>query len=141
MKKENNKKTEDFLEDFSFKPAPSILKGKILGYSRQRQKTNHVRVAFLWKGLVGCVLLLILVIAIDAAITHAQNKRFSSILQKEQESIEITGEERSLIKDVIGEFSDSTKSDASIKLYDFLGKKKNKRRQTEWREYWEKEIE
>ena len=107
MEKGNNKKTEDFLQNFSYKPAPSTLKGKILSQSRRQQKTNDVRMAFLWKGLAGCALVLLLVMTIDAFVTHAQNKRFSSILQKQPESIDLTEEERSLIKDIVGEFLDS----------------------------------
>jgi hypothetical protein len=141
MQEENNKQTEKFLKNFSFKPAPSTLKGKILNDILQLQKTIHMMTAHLWKGVVGCLLLLIFVIAIDATITHAQNKRFASFLHKEQESIDITEEERAMIKDIIGEFLDSTKIEVKIKLYNFHKKTKKGGRQTEWRESFEKEFE
>ena len=140
MKNENDKQTEKFLQSFSFKQAPSALKQKILNNALQRQKTNHVMTAFLWKGLVGCLILLIFIIAVDATITRAQNKRFSSLLHKQQESIDLTEEERSLIKDIIMDFSDSTKIEANIKVYDFLKKKKKKRRQMEKREFFQEEL-
>jgi hypothetical protein len=141
MEKGNNKQTEKFLKNFSFKPAPSALKQKILNDVLRQEKTNNGRIDYLLKGLVGCSVLLILAIAIDATITHAQNKRFSSILQKEQESIDLTEEERAVIEDILGKFMDSTKIEANMQLYDFLKKKKNKRRQAEWRESLKKEIE
>ena len=140
MKKENDKQVEEFLEGFSFKPAPSRLKEKILDTSLQRQKTNHVMTAHLWKGLVGCLILLIFIIAVDATITRAQNKRFASILHKQQESIDLTEKEHSIINEIIMDFSDSTKIEANIKFYDFLKKKKKKRRQLEKREFFQEEL-
>jgi hypothetical protein len=141
MHEENNKRTEKFLKNFSFKPAPSALKRKILNDVLQLQKMNQVKAVFLWKGLVGCLLLLIFVMAIDAALTHTQNKRFSSILHKEQESIDITEEERAMIEDIMGEFLDSIKIEAKTNLHYFPEKTKKRRRQTEWRESLIKEIE
>jgi len=141
MKEKKNKQTEEFLKSFSFRPTSPALKRKILNNSLQRQKKNNGRTDYLLKGLAGCSVLLILAIAIDATITHSQNKRFSSILQKQQESISITEEERSLIKDIIGEFLGSTKIESTIKLYDFPEKKKKGRRLSEWRESLEKEFE
>jgi hypothetical protein len=141
MEKGNNKQTEEFLKSFSYKAAPSAMKEKILNAALQREKSSHVMTAFLWKGIVACLLLLIIVIAIDVTINHAQNKRFTSFLHKEQESIDITEEERVIIKDIIGEFLDSTKIEAKIKLYNYPNKTKKRGRQTEWRESLEKEIE
>lgn len=140
MKKENEKQVEEFLEGFSFKPAPSMLKEKILNTALKRQKTNHVMTEFLWKGLAGCLLVLIFVIFIDATITHTQNKRFASILHKQQESIDITEEEHSIIREIIMDFTDSTKSEANVKFYDFLKKQKKIRRQLERRKFLEEEL-
>ena len=141
MEKGNNKQTEKFLKNFSFKPAPSALKRKILHDVLRQQKTKNGRMEYLLKGLVGCSVLLILAIAIDATITHTQNKRFASLLQKEQESIDLTEEERAVIEDILGKFIDSTKIEAKTKLYAFPEKKNKKRRLPEWRESLEKEIE
>jgi hypothetical protein len=141
MDEENHEKTEEYLKSFSFKPTPPALKGKILDNSLQRQKKNNGRTDHLLKGLAGCSVLLILAIAIDTTITRSQNKHFSSILQKHQESKDITEEERFLIKDIVGEFLSSTKIESTIKLYDFPKKKKKERRQAEWRKSLEKEIE
>ena len=141
MEKGNNKQTEKFLKNFSFKPAPSSLKGKILDNVLRQQKRNNGGVNFLLKGLVGCSVLLILAIAIDATITHTQNKRFASLLHKDKESIDLTEDERAVIEDILGEFIESTKTEAKTKLYAFPEKKNKKRRQSEWREYLEKEIE
>lgn len=88
---------------------------------------------------MGCLPLLIFIIAIDAVITHAQNKRLSSFVHKKKESTVLREEERSLIKDIIGEFSDPTKAEAGMNLYHYLEKKKS--HQTEWRESFKKEME
>jgi hypothetical protein len=141
MEKGNNKKTEDFLHTFSLKPAPETLKEKILHYSHRPHKSSETRAVAFRNGLAVCGVLLISVIAIDATITHFQNKRFSSIFQKGQESIDLTEEEHSLIREIIGEFSGSTKSGVNLKLYNQWEKREGKKRPTGWRESLEKEIE
>jgi hypothetical protein len=141
MEQENNKQTEKLLEAFSLKPAPPSLKEKILVHARQKHKTNNVKIAYWWKGLAACCVLMIFVIVIDVAVTYVQNKRISSIYQKEQESIALSEEERSLIRDIIGEFSGSAESSTKSKLFLSLEKKNDKRRQPEWRISLEKEIE
>jgi hypothetical protein len=141
MKKENDKWAEKFLGKFSFKPAPSMLKQKILSHALQRQKTNHVMTAHLWKGLVGCLFFLIFVLVVDATITHSQNKRFASILQQQKDSRSLTEEERSIITEIIMDFSDSTKSEAKIKFFGLRKKKKNTRREWDRRKSFEEELE
>lgn len=141
MQKGDNKQTEDFLRMFSLRPSPPVLKEKILLETRKRQNSHAMTNSFLWRGLVGCLLLLIFVIAIDAAITRSQNKRLTFFVHKEQESSVFTEEELSLIKDIIGEFSSTTKSETIMNPYHLLDKKKKERRQNEWRESFKKEME
>jgi hypothetical protein len=141
MKEENNQQTEKFLRKFSFKPAPAALKEKILDDVLKQQKAKNGRMDYLLKGLAGCTVLLILAIAFDTTITHAQSKRVGSLLHKEQESIDITEEERAVIEDILGDFLDSTRIEANLKLHAFPEKSKKRRRQAEWRESLEKEIE
>ena len=137
----NNKQTEDFLRLFSLKSPPPGLKDKILESALQTPRSSHGGTAFLLKGFVGCLFLLFIIIAVDAAITRAQNKLFSSIVQKGQDSTFLTEQERSLIQDIIGEFSNTSKSGANMNLYYLLEKKKKRGRQIEWRESLEKEME
>lgn len=141
MEKENNKDAEDYLGTFSLKPAPPGLKDKILDGALQKGKSNNGMTTFLWKGFVGCFILLFIVIAVDATITQSQNRRFSSLLGKQQESTDNSEEEWSMMKDIIWEYSDSTKNKAKINFYTLLEKSKNKRRQHEWRESLEEEFE
>ena len=141
MTEENNKKTEDFLGGFSLRNAPPDLKEKILDRALQKRKTNHEMTTFLRKGFVGCLILLIIVIAVDATITRAQNRRFSSFLDEQQATTDKAEEEWSMLEDIIWEHTESAKSEAKIKFYDLLKKKKKTRRQPEWRESLEKEFE
>jgi hypothetical protein len=141
MQKGNNKRTEEFLERFSYKPAPSELKEKTLSKALQRQKSNHVMMAYLWKGFVGCLFLLTIVIAIDATINHAQNKHYASILQREQEPLDFTEEEHSIVKDIILDLSDSTKSEAKIKFFGLWKIKNSTRREWDRRKSIEEELE
>ncbi len=141
MKKENNKKTEDFLKDFSFKPAPSALKDKILINAQKKQKSNHVMTAFLWKGFVGCLFLLFIVIVVDATISHTQHKRFSLFLDIHQESSDKQEEEWSMLKDIIWEPLESTENEVKHRFYSSQEKSKINERNLEWRESLEKEFE
>ncbi len=141
MKKKNDIETEKLLAAFSHKPTPPGLKEKILDGALQRQNSNHVMNAFLWKGFVGCLMILIFVIAVDATITKAQNKRFSSMLDGHQESTGNVEEEWSMLKDIIWEPLGSNRSEAKMKFYDLLENSKNKTRQPEWRESLKEEFE
>ncbi len=141
MRKVGNKQTEDFLRMFSLKPSPPGLKEKILDDTLQKQNSNHARTAFLWKGFVGCLFLLFLVIVVDAAISKAQKNRFSSILDTPQESLNTQEEEWSMLKEIIGETLGSSENALINKFYVMQEKSKNKRRQLEWRESLEKEFE
>lgn len=141
MKRENNKKTEDFLRTFSLKTAPPGLKEKILAGALQKRNANNGMTTFLRKGFMGCFILLFIVIAVDATISRAQNRRFSSFLDKHQESASNAEEEWSMLKDIIWEPLDSTKNAVKKKFYGTQEKSKKKGRLPEWRESLEKEFE
>lgn len=49
--------------------------------------------AFLWKGFVSCLFLLIIVIAVDVTVSGSQNNRFSSFLDIPQKSSDRQEEE------------------------------------------------
>jgi hypothetical protein len=141
MKKENDKKIEEFLDEFSFKPVSPALKEKMLNNALQRKKTNHVMPHFFWRDLVGCLILLVFVITIDSTLNHVQNKHFASIVHKQKESIDLTEEERSFIKDIILDFSDSTESTANRKFFGLGNTKKNTWREWDRRKSFEEELE
>jgi hypothetical protein len=141
MKTKNDTETEKFLASFSLKSSPSGLKEKILDGVLQKQHPNHVMNAFLWKGLVGCLLTLCFVIAVDATISDAQNRRFSSLLDKPQESNGKTQEEWSMLKDIIWEPLDSSENNAKKKFYGAQEKSEKKGDLSEWREFLEKEFD
>ena len=142
MKKgNNNKEVEDFLGNFSLKTGPPTLKEKILEGVHHKQKSDMGMTVFLRKGFIGCLLILIFVIAIDAAITGAQNRRISSLLDKRQESTDKNEEEWSILKDVVGEPFDSNKYVTGKMLSGFLEKSGTGERLLEWRESFKKELE
>lgn len=141
MEKGNNKETEEFLGTFSLKTVPPGLKEKILDGALQKSKSDHGMTTFLWKGFVGCLILLFIVIAVDATITHAQNKRFSSLLDKQQESTDKVEEELSILEDIIWEPFESTKNVVKRKFLGTQEKFEKKGRLSEWRESSEKEFE
>ncbi len=141
MKTENNKETEDFLSTFSLKTGPPRLKEKILDGVLKKQKADQGLTLFLRKGFIGCLLILILVIAIDGVITGVQNRRISSLLGKHQESTDKNEEEWSVLMDIIGEPFDSHKNAIGKMLSRFPEKSGTWRRLPEWRESLEKEFE
>jgi hypothetical protein len=141
MEKGNKKETEDFLGAFSLKAGPTRLKEKILEGILQKQKPNRWMTVFLRKGFMGCLLILIFVIAVDAIILGVQNKRISSLLDNRQESTGKSEEEWSLLKDIIGEPFDSKKNAVGKMLFGFPEKSGTRRQLWEWRESLEKEIE
>ena len=140
MEKKKNKDTEDFLKEFSFKPAPPALKDKILENAYGKRGSNHV-IPVLWKGIAVFLFLSILVIAVDAALSNAQQNQLSSFLDKQQDSSEIQEEDWSMLKDIIGEPVDSP----SLALKRAIAKREKtnqyQERRTEWREILEKELE
>ena len=140
MKKENNNKTEDFLKGFSLKPAPPALKEKILDGALQKRNSIHEVTTFLSKGFVGCLLLLFVVIAVDATISHAQNRRFSSFIDEQQEPLDKTEEEWSMLKD-IWEPLDSDDNTIKFKFFGFQKKTETEARLPERRESLEQELE
>jgi hypothetical protein len=141
MKKETDKETEDFLKTFSLKPASQGLKEKILDSTIQKKKTNHVMTVFLWKGFVSCLFLMIIVIAVDATVSHSQKNRFSSFLDKPQESSDKQEEEWSMLKEIIWDPLDEQANTVKKKYYGLQGKSKKNTRQLKWRESLEKELE
>jgi hypothetical protein len=141
MEMGDNKKTEDYLGAISFKTAPPGLKEKILDGIHQRQTSNHVMSTFLWKGFAGCLILLFIVIAVDATITQAQNRRFSSFVDIRQESTGHGEEEWSMLREIVWEPLDSTKNIVRNRFYGTHKNTEKKGRHTEWRESLEKEIE
>jgi hypothetical protein len=141
MEKRNNKKTEEFLGMFSLKTAPPGLKEKILDGALKKHKSNQVMSAFLWRGFVGCLLILSIVFVVDATITRAQNRRFSSFVDKQQGSTGKAEEEWSMLKDIIWEPLDSTENVVRKKFYGSREKSEKKGRLVEWRESLEKEFE
>ncbi len=141
MKKENNKEIEEFLSTFSLKTGPPTLKNKILEGVHHKQKSDLGMTVFLRKGFIVCLLILTFVIAIDAAITGAQNRRISSLLDKRQESTDKSEEEWSILKDIIGEPFDSNKYVMGKILSGFLEKSGTGEHLPEWRESFKKELE
>ena len=137
----NNKETEDFLATFSLKSTLPGLKEKILEGALQRQKPNHIMTASLWKGFVGCLFLLIVVIAVDVTVSGSQNNRFSSFLDKPQESSDKQEEEWSMLKEIIWDPLDEQANTVKKKYYGLQGKSEKNTRQLKWRESLEKEFE
>jgi hypothetical protein len=97
--------------------------------------------AFLWRGLVGCLLLLAIVVAVDATISHAQHKRFSSFLDQPQESSHRQEEEWSMLQDIIWEPYDSSRETVKKTILKRAITSQNDKRQQEWRETFEEEFE
>lgn len=140
MKKENNTKTEDFLKDFCCKPVPPALKEKILDGALQKRESIHEATAFLSKGIVGCLLLLFVVIALDATISHAQNRRFSSFVDNQQESFDTIDEEWSMLQDIWGSL-DSNENALKFKFFGIQKKSEIEGRLPGRRESLEQEFE
>jgi len=140
MKRENNNKTENFLKVFSFKPAPPALKEKILDGALHKRKSIHEVTTFLSKGFVGCLFLLFVVIAVDATISHAQNRRFSSFVDKQQESTGNAEEEWSMLRD-IWEPLDSNENAVKFKFFGQQKTSEKEGRLAERRESLEREFE
>jgi hypothetical protein len=141
MDKGNSKKTEDYLATFSLTAVPPGLKGKILEGVLQERNSKDGMTTFLRKGFVGCLLMLIFVIAVDATITRAQNRRFSTFLDKQQESKDKIEEEWSMLMDIIWEPFESTDHIVKKKFYGTQEKSGKKGRLPEWRESLEEEFE
>lgn len=97
--------------------------------------------AFLWKGFVSCLFLLIIVIAVDVTVSGSQNNRFSSFLDIPQKSSDKQEEEWSMLKDIIGEPLDSTENAAKKKFYGTQEKSKINERNLLWRESLKEEFE
>lgn len=141
MKKEIDKKTENFLKAFSLRPAPQDLKEKILDSTIQKKKTNHVMTPILWKGLVGCLFLLVLVLAVDAGFSKIQSERINSITGLSKTPPAETTDDWTMLRDILWEPLDSTGDTGMAKFYALQKKKGEIARQLEWRESLEKELE
>lgn len=141
MKKDNDRKTEDFLKTFSLKSAPPGLKEKILHSALHKKQTSPVITPLLWKGFVATLILLIIVIAVDATVSSTQYDRLSSFLGTPQASSATQEEEWSMLKDIIWEPLDLAGSAAKKKFYDLREDNEINKRQPEWREILEEEFE
>lgn len=140
MEKEKNKDTEDFLKEFSLKPAPPALRDKILQNAYGKRGSNHV-MAVLWKGIAVCLFLSILVTAVDAALSRAQHKRLWSFRDEHQEISGRQEEEWSILKDIIGEQPDSPNLVLKIALSEREETNQRQERRMEWREIFKEELE
>jgi hypothetical protein len=141
MKKENDKKIEDFLKIFAYKPAPPGLKEKILRSALQRKQSSPVITPFIWKGFVTTLILLIIVMAVDATVSSNQNGHLSSFLDLPQESSDRQEEEWSMLKDIIWDPLDKSENAAKKKFYTLREDSEINKRQPEWREILEEEFE
>lgn len=112
MKNDSERKTEDFLKTFSLKPAPLGLKEKILDQIPQRKKISPVMTPFLWKGFMGCMLLLMGVLVVDAAVSKTQSKRIQTFFKKSTAPHVMRGEDWILLEEIIGEPLDSLQNNA-----------------------------
>jgi len=95
MKYQNNQETEDFLNNFSRKPAPSELKEKILNEARRERAENMVMTPMLWKVGLICSASILMFLLLDTVILHKQKKYIASLvgtqpvirIQKQDESL------------------------------------------------------
>jgi hypothetical protein len=141
MTKKRDEEVENFLKEFSLKPAPPAMKNKILENTLRKRESNHMISPLSWKGLAGCLFLLILVIAIDAAISHYQHKRFSSYLNKQQDTSRKQEEDWSLLKDIILESLGTSREGVKAVFFRSEDRERNKKRQKEWKESFKEEFE
>lgn len=141
MKKEPDKKTENFLQSFSLRPPPQNLKEKILDSAIQKKKINHVMTPILWKGLIGCLFLLVTIFAVDAEFSKKQSERINSMAGLSKTPPVETSDAWSMLPEVFWEPSDSYKDTGRKKYYALRKKRGITTRQHEWRESLEKELE
>ncbi len=142
MKKENDKRIEDFLKTFSLIPAPPGLKGKILHSTLHKRQSSPVLTPFLWRGLAGTLIFLIIVIAVDATISSSQYNRLTTFLKLPQESTAAQEEEEwSMLKNIIWEPLDSSGNTEKKKFYNLRKNSEINKRQLQWREILEEEFE
>jgi len=140
MEEEKNNDTEDFLKEFSLRAVPPALKEKILENDYGKRGSNHV-IRMLWNGVAVCLVLSIIVIAVDAAISRVQQNQLSSFLDKQQDSIEKQEEDWSMLKDIIGGWVDSPSLNLKRALAEREKTNWDKERRNEWREILKEELE
>ncbi len=80
MKYQNNQKTEDFLNNFSRKPAPPELKEKILNEARRERAEKRVMTPMLWKVGLICSASILTFLLLDTFILHNQKRYFASLV-------------------------------------------------------------
>lgn len=95
MKYQNNQKIEDFLNNFSRKPAPLGLKEKILHKARRERVENRVMTPMLWKVGLICSASILMFLLLDTFILNNQKRHIVSLvgnqpvtrIQKQDDSI------------------------------------------------------
>ena len=95
MKYQNNQKIEDFLNNFSRKPAPLGLKEKILHKARRERVENRVMTPMLWKVGLICSASILMFLLLDTFILNNQKRHIASLvgaqpvtrIQKQDDSI------------------------------------------------------
>ncbi len=141
MKEDKDKKTEDWLRSFSLRPAPPVLKEKILHSVSHKKRSSSVITPWFGKGFLATLILLIVVIAVDAAVSSTQIKRLSSLLGIHQEPTFAQEEEWSLLKEIIWDPLDASGNTAKQKLYERREKSETNKRQPGWRKILEEEFD
>lgn len=96
MKIQKDQKTEDFLNNFSRKPAPPELKEKILNEARRERAVNRVMTPMLWKVGLICSASILTFLLLDTFILHNQ-KRYIASLVGTQPVIRIQKQDESLL--------------------------------------------
>ena len=96
MKIQNDQKTEDFLNNFSRKPAPPELKEKILNEARRERAEKRVMTPMLWKVGLICSASILTFLLLDTFILPNQ-KRYIASLVGTQPVIRIQKQDESLL--------------------------------------------
>ncbi len=139
MKKEYDNKIEEMLKTFSLKAPPPGMKEKILERTWQRKKTTSVMASFHRKGIVGCLILLIVIFAVDAAVSRTQNDQMFFYLDKSEESSYQQDEEWSMSEDIIGKPPIKSQIARRKRPSAFWEKRETIKRLTGWMEAFEEE--
>jgi len=96
MKIQKDQKTEDFLNNFSRKPAPPELKEKILNEARRERAEKRVMTPMLWKVGLICSASILTFLLLDTFILPNQ-KRYIASLVGTQPVIRIQKQDESLL--------------------------------------------
>lgn len=107
MTDHNQDKAEEFLKDFSLKPAPPELRAKILARAVQRQREVQVMTPFFWKGFLVCTVLILIFLGVDASLSKAQQNRIDSFFKRTMVSEPAQNEEWLSLGEIINNISNS----------------------------------